>query len=1338
MSNLLPSKDPDAVEARSGQLDLAGQRTLLQKLLQAVVDRGHAEQSLGADQADRTESEDTEYSAACQALDQKLEDDRATVVRQYDLVRDESLSRIDAEISATQIEYDDRVTVLKERVEQEQSRIDQRRDEDRWMVQAVLDDAAEDSPKHKFDNYKERLRSNRTQRMSDWEDLASQVEQVAGQLANWGLPQAPCSSNGVRPPSDPDDCLDHFVECVGRANHDIRVIQRLWLPRLLAGGRALLLGAFFVAMIGVPLVLGDVPWRLGLLENRSRMDVSIGMSLGGALVGTLGILGVLALVVRRRSRRLWERLGSHAADARRARQHWLKVSQEELGARQHEFLGQHGPIVQRRKHAIGRIEEVQADQAEALANRHAAELAAVHSEFPERLKTLAAEREKQAADCELERGERLEEIDREYRSIRDQLAGEHGHRLAVRREESQRSFAQLAKDWESACGEFDSNTRSMISQCDELFRPWSELADAGYTPPAAVPPAVRLGTFEVNLAAVPGGVSEDERLEPAQTVMSMPAILPFPESASLLLESDRQGREPAVRVLQTAMLRLLTSLPPGKLRMTIIDPVGLGDNFSAFMHLADFDELLVSGRIWTESNHIDRQLADLTEHMEDVFQTYLRNQFATIEEYNEYAGEVAEPYRVLVVAGFPVNFSDNAVRRLVSIASSGARCGVYTLIHVDSRQQLPHNFDLEDLRSHANCLVWTAGGFRWQDPDMAWLPLTLESPPEPAEFVEIVRQVGEHARDTRRVEVPFGRIAPKPDEYWGRDSRRSLDVPLGRAGATKLQDLHLGSGTSQHVLIAGKTGSGKSSFLHTLITNISLYYGPDQVEFYLIDFKKGVEFKTYVTNRLPHARVVAIESDREFGLSVLERLDEMLSERGNLFRQHHVQDVAGYRDAMPEDPLPRVLLIIDEFQEFFVEDDRVHQQSSLLLDRLIRQGRAFGIHVLLGSQTLGGAYSLARSTLGQVGVRVALQCSESDAHLILSEENTAARLLTRPGEAIYNDANGLLEGNHPFQIAWLDEEARDQRLESLRDKAVTDGVVSGEMVVFEGNRPADVTTSRPLAACLTKAPMADSVKAPLCWVGEAVQIKASPELRFRRQSGTNLVVVGQQQEEALGVLQAITIALAGQLNPTQGGRIVICDGSAEDDPFGETWSRLADELPGDIEVVRPRKVAEALKSLSAEVGRRDQEDDESAPSIFLVIHDLGRFRDVRRDDDDFGFGSSFGDDTPASPAQQLVSILRDGPALGVHTLCWCDSYNNLNRWISPQTFREFEMRVAFQMSASDSSNLIDSAAASRLGNHRALLYLGEQGGVEKFRPFAPLPEEWLLEVAARLRGTATA
>ena len=56
------------------------------------------------------------------------------------------------------------------------------------------------------------------------------------------------------------------------------------------------------------------------------------------------------------------------------------------------------------------------------------------------------------------------------------------------------------------------------------------------------------------------------------------------------------------------MLRFLTSMPAGKLRFTIIDPAGLGENFAAFMHLADYDEQLVASRIWTDPKQIDEQI----------------------------------------------------------------------------------------------------------------------------------------------------------------------------------------------------------------------------------------------------------------------------------------------------------------------------------------------------------------------------------------------------------------------------------------------------------------------------------------------------------------------------------------------------------------------------------------------------------------------------------------------------------------------------------------------------------------------------------------------------------
>ena len=180
----------------------------------------------------------------------------------------------------------------------------------------------------------------------------------------------------------------------------------------------------------------------------------------------------------------------------------------------------------------------------------------------------------------------------------------------------------------------------------------------------------------------------------------------------MLFLAQDAGRAKAVEALQAVLFRLLTCIPPGKVRFTILDPVGLGQNFAAFMDLADHDDLLVTSRIWTETAHIEQRLADLTAHMENVIQKYLRDRYPTINDYNAMAGEVAEPFRILVVANFPTNFSADACRRLVSIAQNGPRCGVLTLITVDRKQPMPEGFDLADLQQAGVRLTWDDGQLR--------------------------------------------------------------------------------------------------------------------------------------------------------------------------------------------------------------------------------------------------------------------------------------------------------------------------------------------------------------------------------------------------------------------------------------------------------------------------------------------------------------------------------------------------------------------------------------------------------------------------------------------------
>ena len=103
-------------------------------------------------------------------------------------------------------------------------------------------------------------------------------------------------------------------------------------------------------------------------------------------------------------------------------------------------------------------------------------------------------------------------------------------------------------------------------------------------------------------------------------------------------------------------------------------------------------------------------------------------------------------------------------------------------------------------------------------------------------------------------------------------------------------------------------------------------------------------------------------------------------------------------------------------------------------------------------------------------VRIALQCNEADAYLIMDDNNPAPRLLSRPGEGIYNDAAGSIEGNSPFQTVWLPDDVRDSYLETAVGLAMRKSPAHPAPIVFEGNAPADVRENSALHAALATKP----------------------------------------------------------------------------------------------------------------------------------------------------------------------------------------------------------------------------------------------------------------------------
>ena len=922
-----------------------------------------------------------------------------------------------------------------------------------------------------------------------------------------------------------------------------------------------------------------------------------------------------------------------------------------------------------------------------------------------------------------------EKLNADAAAQQQQIAESQKTELTGLTEQDKNRWDEIVADWRREITPIYQEIDAMQAAATARFPAWDAALVEAWTPPTEFTPATKFGRLSLDLTKPPTALPKDPRLAlPGPAQVSLPLALTFPSEGSLLFETSDSGGASIIGTVDNIILRLLTTTPPGKLSFTIIDPVGLGQNFSGFMHLADYEESLINRRIWTQRDQIEERLAELGEHIEKVIQMYLRNEYATITEYNEKAGSVAEKYHFLVVADFPANFSEVAVKRLQSIAQSGPRCGIFTLIHWDLRQPKPEGFVPDELRKGSLCLRRSGSEFVLNKQQIELgATLTLDPPASPELAVELIHKIGKSSIDSNRVQVPFSQVAPTPGEEWTEDTTNELRVAVGRTGATKLQYLAIGKGTRQHALFAGKTGSGKSTLFHVIITNLALTCSPDQVQFYLIDFKKGVEFKCYATKHLPHAKVVAIESDREFALSVLQRIDDELKRRGDMFRKLGVQDVAGYKRAGGTEPMPRVLLLIDEFQEFFVEDDAIAQGASLLFDRIVRQGRAFGIHVLLGSQTLGGAYTLARATLGQMVIRVALQCNEADAYLIMDESNSAPRLLSRPGEGIYNDAAGAVEGNSPFQVVWLPDDERDQWLDKVQALAAQhpDHRYPGP-IVFEGNSPADIAENNLLRSAFetipAKAPVAGRV-----WLGAPNSIKGPTEAVFQRQSGSNLLIVGQREEASLTMIGLSLLALAAQY-PPGAAKFVLFHQASPGSSEAEFMDRIVKLIPHEIVVLRGQDVAPAVNDLATELKARSASETSAheASATFLFIHGLQKFKKLRHEDD-FSFSVGGGESGPDTGAQ-FNELISEGAGHGIHIITTVDTLSSVNRFMNRKALGEFAMRVIFQMSANDSASLIDSPKAANLGLHRALFYHEQEGYLETFRPYATPHTDWFRQL----------
>ncbi len=240
----------------------------------------------------------------------------------------------------------------------------------------------------------------------------------------------------------------------------------------------------------------------------------------------------------------------------------------------------------------------------------------------------------------------------------------------------------------------------------------------------------------------------------------------------------------------------------------------------------------------------------------------------------------------------------------------------------------------------------------------------------------------------------------REQEFWTKSSQFRVSVPVGLDINHKEVCFEIGE-AQNHTLICGRSGSGKSNFLHVLIQNLVFYYVPNEAQLFLLDYKEGVEFNAYTNPTiLEHARLVSVASSVGFGVSFLSWLDKETKKRDELFKQFNVKDLSDYRK---HGEMPRLIVVIDEFQVLFSDSTtKEEERVEAYLNTILKKGRSYGVHLILVTQTMRSA-DINKSLMAQIANRIALSMDAEDSESILSDD--VACELVRP-EGIFNNNGG--------------------------------------------------------------------------------------------------------------------------------------------------------------------------------------------------------------------------------------------------------------------------------------------------------------------------------------------
>lgn len=489
---------------------------------------------------------------------------------------------------------------------------------------------------------------------------------------------------------------------------------------------------------------------------------------------------------------------------------------------------------------------------------------------------------------------------------------------------------------------------------------------------------------------------------------------------------------------------------------------------------------------------------------------------------------------------------------------------------------------------------------------------------------------------------------------WSQSSREEISVPLGwESGGSPVLFRIGGVQTQHHALLAGKTGSGKSNMLHVIIHSLCARYAPEQLQLFLLDYKQGVEMNVYARNCFPNAALVSTESDIEYGITVLEHFVRERERRAAIFKQLGKQNLTDLSDIEARQ-FPRWLLIIDEFQILFSGDASAAKRAEDLLVLILRQGRSYGLHVLLSTQTLSGIPAQSMSQLNaQIGIRLCLSCNQQDSFVILGQTNDAGTRLKSPPEAILNEAAGDKTRNIVFKVPHAEREVCEAHFKEIA------GISRWKKVrpktkIFDG-------AALPLLPPVSSLGELSSAKENRLFLGEELNYEAPPLSCKMGKRDCNLFCVGADEKIRNGL-----IASAIRSVETWAGAAEILYYSSYDDE--------------ERFVFNPNGASVSFVALNDDNLLEHLEKQNPAKAQLLILDGMDFAKSLHTKG---GYGAK------ATPVEEaLLARLRDGAASKQWTLALGVNWPRNKQAFHKEIITAFNLRVAFVMGEAEAADFL--------------------------------------------------